>query len=80
MYIITFMHEGRVYQRRFTRKKGFYVMESKGIEYFFAKDISKWTPLHGWHIINGGRTLPPEFMQPICDELEKIYIKNNPHN
>lgn len=76
MYIITFKHEGKVYQRRISRKQGFYVMESKGEEYWFGRDISKTSPTKGWHIINQ-KTLSPEFLKLLSDELEKLYIENN---
>jgi hypothetical protein len=76
MPIITFKHEGKVYQRRVERKQGFYVMESKGVEYWFGKDVHN-TRI-GWQIVNG-KTLPEEFMKMVVLELEKLF-QANPSN
>jgi hypothetical protein len=57
MPIITVKYDGKVYQRRIEKKQGFYVMESKGVEYWFGKNIQNSTI--GWHIVNG-KSLPEE--------------------
>lgn len=71
MPIITIKHEGNVYQRVIIKKKGFYVMESDGEEYYFAKDIISYRKTHGWHIING-KTLPDFMLELIAVELERL--------
>ena len=71
MPIITIKHEGKVYQRVISRKQGFYVMESKGVEYWFGKDFRKYPSTHGWHIVNG-KTLPDFMMELVSEELQRL--------
>lgn len=71
MRIITIKYEGKVYQRVITRKKGFYVMESKGVEYWFANDIIKYRKTHGWHLISS-TPLPDFMLELVAEELERL--------
>lgn len=71
MPIITLKYEGKVYQRVISRKQGFYVMESKGVEYWFGKDVCTYPATHGWHIVNG-KTLPDFMIKLISEELERL--------
>ena len=71
MPIITIRYEGKIYQRVINRKQGFYVMESKGEEYWFGKDFSKYPSTKGWHIVKG-KALPEFMLQLIAGELEKL--------
>ena len=75
MPIITIKYEGKIYQRVISRKQGFYVMESKGIEYWFGKDFSKYPSTKGWHIVNG-KTLPEFMLQLVAIELEKLVFEH----
>lgn len=74
MPIITFKHEGRIYQRVISKKQGFYVMESKGLEYWFGKDFSNYPSTHGWHIVKG-RSLPDFMMVLLSDELQRLSME-----
>ena len=74
MPIITLKHEGKVYQRVISRKQGFYVMESKGVEYLFGKDFRTYPATHGWHIVNG-KNLPDFMIELISEELERLSIE-----
>ena len=71
MPIITIKHEGRVYQRVISKKQGFYVMESKGVEYWFANDIIKYRKTHGWHLISSTQ-LPDFMLELVAEELERL--------
>lgn len=73
MWVINIKYEGRVYQRTITRKQGFYVMESKGVEYWFGKDIHYRGGInHGWHLISS-KPLPENIMPLITEELERLF-------
>ena len=74
MPIITIKHEGRVYQRVISKKQGFYVMESKGLEYWFGKDFHKYPSTHGWHIIND-KSLPDFMMELVSHELQRLSME-----
>jgi hypothetical protein len=71
MPIITFKHEGKVYQRQIDKDpKGIFIMHSKGLQYWFRKDADIKTH-NGWHLVNG-TTLPDFMVELISDELEKL--------
>lgn len=76
MWIIEIKYQGKVYHRKITRKQGFYVMESKGVEYWFGKDIHHRGGINkGWQIVNS-KTLPEHLMPLITDELERLFGDN----
>ncbi len=71
MPIITLKHDGRIYQRQIERdSRGIYIMHSKGLQYWFRKDVDVKTN-HGWHLGNG-MSLPDFMMDLITTELERL--------
>ena len=76
MPVLTFKYQGKVYQREVTRKQGFYCLHSKGVEYWFSKDLHKRGGINnGWFIVNS--KVLPEYMLPlIAEELERLFGDN----
>lgn len=75
MPIITLKHNGRIYQRQIERdSRGIYIMNSKGIQYWFRKDSDVKTN-NGWHLVNG-TSLPDFMIELISNELEELAINH----
>ena len=74
--VIRIRYKGKIHTRTVTRNyRGWYIMFSKGREYWFRKEAYVTTN-YGWHLVNG-TTLPDEFLAQIVEELERLN-KNTP--
>ena len=66
MAVIRIRYQGRIHCRAVTRNyRGWYIMVSKGKEYWFNRTED------GWQLING-TSLPMEFIIQIGEELNKL--------
>jgi predicted RNA binding protein YcfA (HicA-like mRNA interferase family) len=66
MAVIRIRYQGKIHSRTVTRNyRGWYIMTSKGSEYWFRKDEN------GWNLING-TSLPENFMTQIAEQLDLL--------
>ena len=66
MAIIRIRYQGKIHIREVTRNyRGWYIMTSKGREYWFRRDEN------GWNLVNGTE-LPDKFMVQIAEQLEML--------
>ena len=66
MPIIRIRYQGKIHTRKVTRNyKGWYIMFSKGREYWFRRDENGWNLIHG-------TVLPDKFMIQIAEQLEML--------
>lgn len=70
--IIRIRYKGKIHTRHVIRNyRGWYIMSSKGKEYWFRKDPGYIATNFGWHLING-TFLPDEFLEQIAVQLEEL--------
>jgi len=66
MAVIRIRYKGKIHSREVTRNyKGWYILASKGKEYWFCKDGNSW------NLINGN-TLPENFLIQISEQLDML--------
>lgn len=66
MAVIRIRYQGKIHSRTVSRNyRGWYIMTSKGKEYWFSKDEN------GWNLIKGP-SLPENFMTQIVEQLEML--------
>ena len=72
MPVVRIRYKGKIYVRTVTRNfRGWYIMVSKGKEYWFEKDYDV-EENYGWKIRNSEQ-LDPEFLRQIAPQLEELY-------
>ena len=66
MPVIRIRYRGKIHIRVVTRNyRGWYIMSSKGKEYWFKRDADGWNLIHGL-------TLPEKFIVQIAEQLEML--------
>ncbi|HEY0667639.1 MAG TPA: hypothetical protein VGD22_05655 [Sphingobacteriaceae bacterium] len=69
MPVVRIRYKGRIYIRTVTRNlRGWFIMESKGKEYWFQKDPDEH---YGWRIISSN-SIDQEFFEQIVPQLEEL--------